>query len=161
MFYKIKKSYFKDEVLIGIKTSYFKNPYNDKLCSYNFQKGKRAGTICDIKSIDGSDYCKKHQKESLKVNTILKLMRHPKIGCLFDPKTKLVFESDTNKVVIGIIKNNIISDDYDIDLCKKNGFRFNKKVTTTTFLEDLMKNGITYIDKVSEKNLFDTISNYI
>lgn len=150
----IKKIYFKSEI-IPIKKNYFKPEVcEDRLCSYNFIKGKRAGTICDLKALPESDFCKKHQKESNKVDNTLKLKRHPTLNVLFDPKSKLVFESDTNKLVIGIIKNNKICDDYDIEFCKKNGYRFKKKITNETFLQDLMSNGVKYIEKISEKDLF-------
>ena len=150
----IRKCYFKKEI-IHIKKIYFKpEETTERLCSYNFIKGRRAGTICDCKALTDSDFCKKHQKESNKVDNILKLKRHPKLNVLFDPKSKLVFESDTNKVVIGIIKDNAISDDYDTEFCKKNGFRFKKKINNEFFLQDLMLNGIKYIERISEKDLF-------
>lgn len=167
-FILIKRKYFKNENILPKKEIKEvleiieqvipeKKECNVKLCSYNFIKGKRIGKMCDNKAHGDSDYCKIHQNKKQKISNKLFLKRHNKLNILYDPITNLVFESDTNKMVIGLLEKDKITSNYDINFCKKNGYRFKEKErpSAINFLESLISEPINYVNKIDERDLFN------
>lgn len=123
----------------------------DGTCIHKFTKGEKAGEKCGAKIKEG-DYCGKHvkkvespksvksdksekseksksssPKEVCKSIVIRKLADHE--GKYWHPDTTMVFESATEKKVIGKLKNKKIVEltADDIEECKRWGFVFEKK----------------------------------
>ena len=101
-----------NKILFKIDSKYFKKTTNsvERLCSHNFIKGKRAGRLCDMKVDGNTDYCIRHHKVDTRVNNLIKLMRHHTLNVIYERESNFVFESDINKVVIGIIEDEKITD---------------------------------------------------
>lgn len=117
-----------------------------KECSYILLRGPKKGTMCGctVKNPD-NDFCPKHNggddddddKKVKKENpvdeapatTSTLLRKNKSIDKLWHESTGLVFESSTNRVVIGKCEGDEVkplSQD-DIAVCKQNGFKFIEK----------------------------------
>jgi len=119
-----------------------------KECSYVLLRGPKKGTMCGctVKNPD-NDFCPKHngggddddEKKVKKENpvdetpviatTSTLLRKNKSIDKLWHESTGLVFESSTNRVVIGKCEGDEVkplSQD-DIAVCKQNGFKFLEK----------------------------------
>lgn len=114
-------------------------------CPYVFSRGKMSGTICSVSLKHGQSYCCKHiKKEKPLVNQTqpltpdrLVLRKNKQINKLWHPTTKMVFGD--NKVVIGKFQNGSLVDitREDEGVCKKMGFAFEKRIKSSTDIEEL------------------------
>jgi hypothetical protein len=125
-----------------------------KECAYVLLRGPKKGTMCGctVKNHD-NDFCPKHngggddddeEKKVKKENTTDEtpavattstlLRKNKSIDKLWHESTGLVFESSTNRVVIGKCEGDEVkplSQD-DIAVCKQNGFKFLEKEVLAT-----------------------------
>ena len=139
--------YFKSpEPKLYFHTKYFKTHIR---CDYNYTKGKKTGQICNTIVKEGN-LCQKHSNLKMKgvTKNIIKVKYNPLLNVIYDPITNLVFKSDTDKMVIGSIIGNKLSDDYNELLCRKMGLRHCRQTKTITcsYMEELMRTGIPDMD---------------
>lgn len=134
-----------------------------KECSYVLLRGPKKGTMCGctVKNPD-HEFCPKHnsgggdedgddEKKVKKANptddaptqpvvtaTSTLLRKNKSIDKLWHESTGLVFESSTNRVVIGKCEGDEVkplSQD-DIAVCKQNGFKFVEKEVSDAVVDD-------------------------
>ncbi len=114
-------------------------------CIYKFTRGKKG--LCSIKTTSTSKYCSRHKKYEGQVSKPKKIIPQPKVvekqipiispkdiilrknkktSKLWHPKTKMVFKSSTEKIVIGKMEGEYVKSltDEDIEVCKTWGFGF-------------------------------------
>lgn len=99
-------------------------------CAYTFTRGKKKGLVCGAKCKSGS-YCSLHKKYNKSksppvVNPKMILRKHKVIDKYWNPYTKLVFESLTDKIVIGKYDDNEIIglSPCDIQTCIDMGYAY-------------------------------------
>ena len=126
-------------------------------CPYIFSRGTRAGQECNEKVTNGI-YCSKHKVHEGKEPKIKKIIprvstnkskkdpvgsvvlrKNHDINRLWEPNSKMVFESATVREVIGkYVDSNIVSlTDEDIELCREKKFKIHvlppvHKITTVS-----------------------------
>ena len=136
---------------------YFKQK-TSKRCEYNFTKGSRRGQLCNT-IVNNVNFCSKHINIKNNNINVIRVKHHPTLNIIYDPKTKLVFKSDVDKLVVGSIVNDQFSDTYDASLCEKYGLRHCNDSRDKYFLEDLMEHGIPDLD-FNEQEFYDGLKEY-
>ena len=113
-------------------------------CAYKYIKGKQQGEMCSSNAKDNSQYCSKHMKfedsgqKEIKYNplpapvekSVDRLVRlNKELNQWWHVESKLVFKSNKEKIVVGIVKDDIYSDlcEDDIEECNKYGFKYEIK----------------------------------
>ena len=111
------------------KTSPAKTPEKNVngQCIYIFSRGARKGESCNSNVMSGT-HCTKHKKYEKKEEKVeqLCLYFNTDIQKYIHKKTNLVFNKD--KIVVGILKDKTIHDlsETEIDICKKNRFKYSE-----------------------------------
>lgn len=139
------------------KTSPTKTPEKNVSgkCVYVFSRGARKGESCNVNVISGT-HCSKHKKyekkEEEKVEQILYF--NTDIQKYIHKKTNLVFNKD--KIVVGILKDKTVHDlsETEIDICKKNRFKYSELNHNTAKnldedIEAINKNCMDYQEMLS------------
>ena len=109
-------------------------------CPYEYTKGDKKGSKCGVVAKNGGEYCSTHKKFEGKVVKEKKVLpvpiksdsnkiahRHPTLGIFYHRESSLVFKSSKEFIVVGkLVDNKIveISEDDDIELCKKYNFKY-------------------------------------
>jgi len=120
-----------------------KSSENKGGCPYEYTKGDKKGCKCGVFPKNGGVYCSTHKKfegkqvkpqkvlpepiKSLPDKSSKRLSLHPTFKLFYDKESDLVFKSAKELVVVGKILNrkiSAISEDDDIELCKKYGYRY-------------------------------------
>ena len=127
-------------------------------CTYVFSRGARKGVRCEKKSRQGGINCSKHKKYEGKISKIpqtqipkpktfhkvtqggetipeekkdtrIILRKNPRINKLWHSETNLIFKSASDRVVIAVYREGVISKlgPQDIENCKKYGFRYDEE----------------------------------
>jgi len=158
-------------------------------CSYKYTKGKQQGEMCSSNAKDNSQYCSKHMKfedsgqKGLKYNplpapvekSVDRLVRlNKELNQWWHVESKLVFKSNKEKIVVGIVKDDIYSDlcEDDIEKCNKYGFKYEIKQHEPKKIEPIVKKAEKKIEKTSigvitqqintsAKNVEDVISDML
>lgn len=160
-------------------------------CAYKYTKGKQQGEMCSSNAKDNSQYCSKHMKfedsgqKELKYNplpapvekSVDRLIRlNKEINKWWHVESKLVFKSNKEKIVVGIVKDDIYSDlcEDDIEECNKYGFKYEIKQSEPKKIEPIVKKAepkkkiektsigvITQQINTSAKNVEDVISDML
>ena len=162
-------------------------------CAYKYTKGKQQGEMCSSNAKDNSQYCSKHMKfedsgqKELKYNplpapvekSVDRLIRlNKEINKWWHVESKLVFKSNKEKIVVGIVKDDIYSDlcEDDIEECNKYGFKYEikqsepepkkiepivKKAEPKKKIEKTSIGVITQQINTSAKNVEDVISDML
>ena len=142
-----------------------------KGCPYVWSRGDKSGTICGSIPKNGSVYCSRHKKyegietKAKKVlptnkKTIssvskkkslspskevgLTLHKNKDIDKLWDPNTKMVFKSISEKKVIGKYEDGEIKNlsSEDINCCKQHGFAFEEQKSSENACISKLMNSI-------------------
>ena len=125
-------------------------------CAYKYIKGKQQGEMCSSNAKDNSQYCSKHMKfedsgqKETKYNplpvpvekSVDRLVRlNKELNQWWHVESKLVFKSNKEKIVVGIVKNDIYSDlcEDDIEECNKYGFKYEIKQPEAKKIEPIVK----------------------
>jgi|UniRef100_A0A6C0J4Y8 hypothetical protein len=149
-----------------------------KGCPYVWSRGDKSGTTCGSIPKNGSIYCSRHKKyegvetKAKKVlpttnnkKTIssvtkkkgaspskevgLTLHKNKEIDKLWDPNTKMVFKSISEKIVIGKYEDGEVKNlsSVDIDCCKQYGFAFEEQKSSENDCINKLMNSIEKFKK--------------
>ena len=106
----------------------------NRKCMYRFTRGINSGNKCNANTKSGN-YCGRHKQYENEVQKVKNILpsgnrnKNPKkiiirknkdIDKYWHPSTSLIFKSNTEKIVIGVYRNNKVEslDDDSIEKCK-------------------------------------------
>ena len=103
------------------------NPPNS--CTAVLKSGKRKDQVCGLKAKANSEFCARHSKKSTEPSVVVEtpqtprliLRKHKVTGDFWHSKTRMVFKSQSERVVVGKMVDDSIENltDEDIAVCKK------------------------------------------